>query len=110
MQLFRKKQSVQAFAELLESGRDIANQEMKRAKYNEYRGPEPMMQALVRVQPEGEPPFEAKMKFGLSKSYLLKTGVRVQVKYDPVKKNDVTLDDEMQAILDRNPQLIKTQA
>jgi hypothetical protein len=107
--LFGKKQTVQAFAEVLEDGRALANQEMKKAKYNEYQGAEPMLEIAVRVQPENEPAFEAKMKAGLTKTYLLKPGVRVQVKYEPTKKGHVVLDDDNQAILDRNPQLIKKQ-
>ncbi len=61
----------------------------------------------MRVQPLNEPPFEAMMKFGLGLSFLMKTGVRVQVKYEAGKKDHVILDDQNQAILDRNPQLIK---
>ena len=107
--LFGKKQSTQAFAEVLEDGRAISAQEMKKAKYNDYSGAEPMLEIGVRVQPENEPAFEAKMKAGLSKSFLLMPGVRVQVKYDPTHKQQVTLDDDNQAILARNPQMIKKQ-
>ncbi len=107
--LFGKKQTLQALAEVLEDGREKANQEMKKAKYNEYAGAEPVLEISVRVLPENEPPFEAKMKAGLTKTYLLKPGVRLRVRYDPAKKQHVTLDDDNQAILDRNPQLIKTQ-
>ncbi len=101
-----KKQSVQALAELLEDGRAKAEQEMHKFKYKNYRGAKPTLEITVRVQPEGEPPFESKMKAGLSHAYLLKTGVKVQVKYNPGKQQ-VTLDDDIQAILQRNPQLIK---
>lgn len=38
--LFRKKQSVQAPAELLEDGRERMNEEMKKPKYNNYAGRE----------------------------------------------------------------------
>jgi len=105
--LFRRKQTMQALAEVLEDGRAIASQEMKKAKYNSYQGAEPMLEIAVRVQPQNEPPFEAKMKAGLGKTFLLLPGVRVQVKYEPARKNQVLLDDENQAILDRNPQLSK---
>jgi hypothetical protein len=107
MNLFGKKKTVQALAEVLEDGRAIMNAEMKKPKYNEYAGAEPMLEIGVRVQPQNEPAFEAKMKTGLTHSYLLKPGVRVQVKYEPDKKQQVTFDDEAQAILARNPQLIK---
>jgi hypothetical protein len=105
--LFGKKQSVQAIAEPIEDGRAMFDQEMKRIKYRHYEGKEPEIAILVRVQPEGESPFETRMKAGISKAYLLKPGVRVQVKYDPGRKQAVILDDDLQAILQRNPQLIK---
>jgi hypothetical protein len=105
--LFEKKQMVYALAEVLEDGRAITNQEMKKPKYREYRGKEPVLEIMVRVQPENDSPFEAQMKAGLGKAFLLMPGVRVQVKYEPAKKQQVMLEDEIQAILDRNPQLIK---
>ena len=109
--LFGKKQTVPAFAEVLEDGGAIFSQEMKkpgRGGYREYhQGSVPMLEIAVRVQPEGEPPYEAKMKVGLSTMNLLKLGVRVQVKVDPAKKQLVTLDDDIPAILKRNPQLRK---
>ncbi len=107
--LFGKKQTVQALAEVLEDGRALAAQEMKKPKYREYAGAEPMLEIAVRVQPVDDTAFEAKMKAGLSKTYLLVPGVRVQVKYEPGRQQPVTLDDEPQAILDRNPQLIRKQ-
>jgi hypothetical protein len=61
----------------------------------------------VRIQPENEMPYETKMKVSLLKAYLLKPGVRVLVKYDPAKKDQVSMDDEAPAILERNPQLKK---
>jgi hypothetical protein len=36
--LSRKKQSVEALAEVLEDGREIMNLEMKKPKYNNYSG------------------------------------------------------------------------
>ena len=105
--LFGKKQNVKAFAEVLEDGRAVMNREMQKPKYREYKGAEPMLEIAVRVQPENEPPFEAKMRAGMSKSYLLIAGVRVQVTFDPNQKETVTLDDTNPAILARNPQLIK---
>ena len=111
MNLFGKKKTVQAIAEVLEDGRAMMNELMKQPKYNNYAGAEPMLEIRVRVQPDagvrGEPAFEAKMKTGLTHSYLLKPGVRVQVKYELGTKEHVTFDDEAQAILARNPQLVK---
>jgi hypothetical protein len=107
MNLFGKKKTVQALAEVLEDGRAIMNAEMKKAKYNSYSDAEPMLEIGVRVQPENEPPFEAKMKTGLTHGYLLKPGVRVLVSYEPGKKQALSFADETQAILARNPQLVK---
>ncbi|HLO28512.1 MAG TPA: hypothetical protein VK249_05225 [Anaerolineales bacterium] len=103
--LFGKKQSIQSLAEVLEDGREIMNAEMKKPKYNNYSGPEVFIHVAVRVQPNNEAPYEAKMKVSLLQAYLLKPGVRVRVKYDPAKKEQVTMDDEAAAILERNPQL-----
>ena len=105
--LFGKKQSVQSLAEVLEDGREIMNAEMKKPKYNNYSGREVFIEVRVRVQPDNEAPYEAKMKVSLLNAYLLKPGVRVLVRYDPAKKEQVTLDDEAAQILERNPQLKK---
>jgi hypothetical protein len=105
--LFGKKQNVQSLAEVLEDGREIMNEEMKKPKYNNYAGREVFIDVSVRVQPENEAPFESKMKVSLLKAYPLKQGVRVQVKYDPAKKEQVIMDDEPAQILERNPQLKK---
>ncbi len=107
--LFGEKQYVFAIAELLEDGLPLMNLEFKKIKYREYVGKEPTIDILVRVQPDAGPAFEAKMKAGISKSLLLKSGVRVRVKYEPNKLRHVFLEDEAQAILDRNPQIIKSE-
>ena len=105
--LFGKRQSVQSLAETLEDGRELMNAEMKKPKYNNYAGKEIFIDVAVRLQPENEPSFESKMKVSLLKSYLLKPGVRVLVKYDPTRKEQVIMEDEPAAILERNPQLKK---
>jgi hypothetical protein len=105
--LFGKKQTLPAMAVTLEDGREIANREIARLKYRREYQNEPMFDILVRVEPDNEPPFEAKMKAGISKTFLLVTGVRVQVQYDPANLKKVTIDDEPQSILARNPQLSK---
>jgi len=107
--LFGKKQVAHAIAEVLEDGRAITSQEMQKIKYREYRGGEPGVEIAVRVQPVNEPPFEATMKAGIGQTFLLMPGVRVQVQYNPAHNQQVTLADETQAILERNPQLIKKQ-
>ncbi len=107
--LFGKKQFVYAIAETIEDGRTRMNLELKKAKYRGYRGAEPRVEILVRVLSETEPPFETKMKAGVSKAFLLKPGVQVRVKYEPNKKQQVFLEDEIQAIVERNPRLIKTE-
>jgi len=104
--LFGKKETVRAMAEVLGDGRALADKELGRVKYrNEWRGKEPLIEIGVRVQPEYEPAYEATMKAGISSSFLLMPGVQVQVTYDPSKKEHVELDDKLQAIVDRNPQL-----
>ena len=105
--LFGKKQTVQELAEVLEDGREKMNAEMKKPKFNNYSGPEVFLELAVRVQPQNEPTFEAKMKVGLLKMHLLKQGVVVRVKYDPRKPEQVKYEDEPQALLERNPQLKK---
>jgi hypothetical protein len=105
--LFGKKQSAQSIAEVLEDGREIMNTEMTKPKYNNYSGREVFIDVAVRVQPVNETSYETKMKVSLLKAYLLKPGVRVLVKYDPARKEQVSMDDEVPAILERNPQLKK---
>ena len=105
--LFGKKQELRALADVLQDGREIMNEEMKKPKYNNYAGREVFIDVSVRVQPENEAPFEARMKVSLLKAYLLKPGIRVQVKYDPAKREQVIMDDEPAEILERNPQLKK---
>jgi len=83
------------------------NTEMKKPKYNNYSGREVFIDVAVRIQPDNEAPYEAKMKVSLLNAYLLKPGVRVLVRYDPAKKEQVTMDDEATQILERNPQLKK---
>ena len=107
MNLFSKKETVQALAEVLEDGRALMNEAMKKPKFNNYSGPEVKLEVAVRVQPQNEPAFETKMKVGLLKMHLLKQGVIVRVKYDPRKPAQVEYDDEPQSILERNPQLKK---
>lgn len=105
--LFGKKKQVQALAETLEDAREVAKKLMQQPKYRDYAGAEPMLEVLVRVLPEGEPPFEAKMKVGLTKHYVLGIGVRVQVQYTPGAQPSVTMVDDVPAIMARNPQIIK---
>ena len=107
MNFFSKKETVQALAEVLEDGRALMNETMKKPKFNNYSGPEVKLEMAVRVQPQNEPTYEAKMKVGLLKMHLLKQGVIVRVKYDPRKPAQVEYDDEPQSILERNPQLKK---
>ena len=105
--LFGKKEEAQALAEVLEDGREIMNQEMKKPKYNSYKGAEPLLKVKVRVQPTDEPPFEAIMEVGLTHSYLLKSGVVVQVRYTKGKNDRVIFDDNNQIVLQRNANILK---
>ena len=103
--LFGKKEEAQAKAEVLEDGLAIMNQEMQKAKYNSYKGAEPMLS--VRVQPTDEAPFEAVMQVGMTHSFLLKPGVIVQVKYQKGKIDKVSFDDNSQNVLERNASILK---
>lgn len=105
--LFGKKEESQAKAEVLEDGLTIMNQEMQKAKYNNYKGAEPMLSVQVRVQPTDEAPFEAVMQVGMTNSFLLKPGVIVQVKYQKGKTDKVTFDDNTQNVLERNAGILK---
>ena len=105
--LFGKKTAAHALAEVLEDGRALMTRELGKGKYSNYSGAEPMLEIAVRVQPENAAPFEAKMKAGLAHCNLLTPGVRVRVQYEAGKNQHVTLDDQIPAILERNPQLIK---
>ena len=60
--LFGKKQNVQSLAEVLEDGREIMNEEMKKPKYNNYAGREVFIDVAVRVQPENAPPRHLKRR------------------------------------------------
>ncbi len=106
MKIFGKK-SEQAFAVVLENGREIGDLAIKKMSPRREYHDEPTVDIAVRVEANDEPSFEAKMKTGISLTFLLLKGVRVQVKYDPNHKGEVTIDDNHQAILARNPQLIK---
>jgi hypothetical protein len=106
--LFGKKEMTSALAEVLVDGRALGNQELTKPKYRNYSGPEIKISLAVRILPENEPPFEAQMKVGVQHAFLLKQGVRVQVKYEARKKAQVEYDDNSQAVLDRNPQLKKS--
>lgn len=105
--LFGKKEEAQAMAEVLEDGLVIMNQEMQKAKYNDYKGAEPMLNVKVRVQPKEDAPFEANMKVGMAVSFLLKPGVIVQVKYQKGKNEQVLFDDNQQTLLERNAAILK---
>lgn len=107
MNIFFKKQKVSCLAQVLEDGRQMADEEMKKSKYKNYHGSDVFILVKVRVQPDEVPAYEADMKASILKCVLLLPGVEVQVKYDPHHLERVELNDELQSILDRNPQLKK---
>ena len=107
MNMFFKKKKVCCLAQVLEDGRHLADEEMKKPKYKNYQGPEVFISIKARVQPNDAPPFEAAMKASILKCVLLLPGVVVQVNFDPHHLERVELNDELQSILDRNPQLKK---
>jgi len=103
--LFWKKITMRAMAVTLENGREIADIDMRGILYRNRTMKEPKFDVAVRVTPPGDPAYDAVMKAPLGKCFLLLPGVTVQVKYDPRRPKVVELDDELQDILDRNPQL-----
>lgn len=105
--LFGKKEETQAAAEILEDGLAIMNQEVQKAKYNNYKGAEPTLSVKVRVQPTDEAPFEATMQVGMKNSFLLKRGVIVRVKYQKGKTDTVSFDDDTQNVLKSNAGILK---
>ncbi len=92
---------------MLEDGRQMADEEMKKPKHKNYRGVEIFIPVKVRVQLNEIPAFEAEMKASVEKCVLLLPEVVVQVNYDPHNLERVELNDELHSILDRNPQLKK---
>jgi len=105
---FGKKETVQSLAEVLADGRAAMDDKMSGIRYrNHSEGKEPTIDIAVRVMPEFEVPWEATMKAGIGSSFLLMPGVQVQVKYEAEKKEHVELDDNPQAILARNPQMVR---
>ena len=114
MNLFGYKQNVTALAEVIEDGRAKFNEETKRKTETANSGDGGLhydnkaLKIAVRVSPENEPPFEAQIETGFSYAFLLKPGVQVKVKYNPKSKENVTLADDHNTIVGRNPQLVKT--
>ncbi len=104
--LFGKK-TQPALATMLENGREIGEREFQKMSPRRVYHGEPTVEIAVRVEPPDEPSFEAKMRTGVSLTFLLLKGVRVQVRYNPNHKSQVTIDDNHQAILARNPQLVR---
>jgi hypothetical protein len=116
MNLFGYKQSLTALAEVIEDGRAKVNEETKKKIESSNSGDGGLyfdnttLQLAVRVLPENEEPFEAQMETGFTSAFLLKPGVQVLVKYNPKNKAEVSLVDDYNTIVGRNPQLIKTPA
>jgi len=52
MNLFSKKETVHALAEVLEDGRALMNEIMKKPKFNNYSGPELKLEVAARFQPQ----------------------------------------------------------
>ncbi len=73
--LFRKKQSIQSLAEVLEDGHEMMKTEMKKPQYNNYSGPEVFIEVVVRVQPDNEVPYEGQsFKNFLAQAWWLRAG------------------------------------
>jgi hypothetical protein len=64
-----------------------------------------MVDVSVRVEPEGSPAFQAVMKAGILRTFVLLPGVRVHVKHKGT--SDVVLDDDDASIPERNAAILK---
>jgi hypothetical protein len=104
---FRKKSPQTAIAELVDNGREVADQAMKSAKFSTYKGAEPMFPMRVVVRAEDGRSWDATMEAGPTTAFLLLPGVRVKVKYDASAPDKVTIDATAPEILADNPQLKK---
>lgn len=104
---FRKKSPQTATAELVDNGREVADQAMKSAKFNTYKGAEPMFPMRVVVRHADGITWDATMEAGPTTAFLLLPGVRVKVKYDAATPEKVTIDATAPEILADNPQLKK---
>jgi hypothetical protein len=65
-----------------------------------YEGADLWLDLPVRVEPEGEQPFEAKMKCRLSQSLVVEAGMKVPVRYDPSRRTRVVLLGDVQTLLE----------
>lgn len=63
-----------------------------------YEGENVWVELPARVQPEGEPPFEASVKCRLSQSLALSAGTQVAVKYDARDRRKVVLLGDLPAL------------
>lgn len=99
-----RQNGLPAMAEPLVEAQPLADAKMK--GISNYSGPEIFLELPARVFPEdGSPPFEATMYASLFFAHFLRPGVRVTVKMNPQSRSHVALDDSMQEIVQRNPQL-----
>lgn len=99
-----RQNGLPAMAEPLVEAQPLADAKMK--GIGSYSGPEIFLELPVRVFPEdGTLPFEATMYASLFLAHFLRPGVRVAVKMNPQSRTHIALDDSMQEIVQRNPQL-----
>jgi hypothetical protein len=66
-----------------------------------YEGSDVWLDVTARIEPAGEPPFEAGMKCQLSQIVfgMLEAGMTVNAKYDPAHKERVLLVDDQHTLL-----------
>ena len=90
-------------AEPLVEAQPLANAKMQGV--GNYSGPEIFLDVPARVWgPEGIS-YETTLQASLLFAHFLRPGVKVTVKISPQDKNIVVLDDTMNDIVQRNPQL-----
>lgn len=99
-----RQNGLPGMAEPLVEAEPLAAAKMKGIR--NYSGPEIFLDVLSRVWPtDGSVPYETTMQASLFFAHFLRPGVKVAIKIDPQNKNQVVLDDTMQDIVQRNPQL-----
>jgi len=101
----KQKQTVTAMAEVMENGASKVKEWLTNNMDKIGKVEMPMFKILVHVTPEGGSPFDAQMETGRPAIDLMRPGVHVWVNYDPNQKEQVSLVDDVNDILTRNPQL-----
>ena len=99
-----RQNGLSGLAEPLVEAKPLADAKMQGV--GNYSGPEIFLDVPARVWgPDGGVPYETTIQASLFFAHFLRPGVKVTVKISPQDKNIVVLDDTMNDIVQRNPQL-----